>query len=78
MNGTDERSAFTALSERELEVVRKVAEGLSNDAIAAALGISARTAQSHVAAALRKTNSTSRTELAVRALRAGVAPLHPD
>jgi DNA-binding NarL/FixJ family response regulator len=74
-NGSDgERHAFGRLSERELEVLLLVAQGASNDAIAHALGISARTVHSHVAAAMKKTSSNSRTHLAVRAIRAGIAP----
>jgi DNA-binding NarL/FixJ family response regulator len=68
--------AFAAVSTRELEVVGLVAEGLDNAAIARTLGISPRTVQAHVTAALRKTDCYSRTQLAVRALRSGAVPLH--
>jgi DNA-binding CsgD family transcriptional regulator len=68
-------SAFADLSARELEVLLLVAEGASNATIADALGISPRTVQSHVGSAMRKTESNSRTELAVRAIRAGIAPI---
>jgi DNA-binding CsgD family transcriptional regulator len=63
------------LSMREIEVVQLVAAGLSNDAIAARLFISPRTAQSHVANAIRKTSSSNRTELGVLAIREGIVPL---
>jgi DNA-binding NarL/FixJ family response regulator len=68
-------AAFAELSAREIEVLLLVAQGASNAAIAATLGVSARTVQSHVAAAMRKSRSQSRTHMAVRALRGGVAPL---
>ena len=72
------RSAPTArLTARQRDVVALVVEGLTNIEIAARLHISDRTVQSHVAAAMRHLGSTSRTHLAVTALRAGLVPLHP-
>lgn len=65
-------------SDRELAVVRLVVEGLTNRAIAAALHLSESTVQAHVASAMRKARARSRTQLAVRALRSGIVPLHPD
>lgn len=67
-----------ALSERELAVVLLVVEGLTNEQIAQALQVSIRTVQSHVANAMERTETTSRTQLAVLALREGAAPLHPE
>jgi DNA-binding NarL/FixJ family response regulator len=66
------------LTSRELEVVRLVVEGASNQEIASRLGVSRRTAQAHVASALAKTGTTSRTALAVFALRHALVPLHPE
>ena len=60
-----------ALSERELDVVRKVVEGLSNDEIAADLGISHKTVESHMRRIFERVGVVSRTELATRALREG-------
>lgn len=68
-----ERTAL--LSAREEEVVKLVADGLSNDAIAAALVVSPRTVQAHVASAMRKAGCANRTELGVLALREGLVPL---
>jgi DNA-binding CsgD family transcriptional regulator len=73
-----ERLRTRDLSVREVEVVRMVAEGLSNEAIGRALFVSPRTVQSHVANALRKTGTANRTELGVLAVREGLAPLRPD
>ena len=56
------------LSPRELEVVECVASGLTNSAIGHRLNISDRTVQAHVAAAMRKTATRSRTALAVMAV----------
>lgn len=66
------------LSTREVAVVRLVAKGLTNDQIAAELVLSPRTVHSHVARAMRRTETTSRTQLAILALREGLAPLHPE
>jgi len=60
-----------ALSERELDVVRKVVEGRSNDEIGADLGIAQKTVESHLRRIFERVDVTSRTELATRALREG-------
>lgn len=65
------------LSPREVQVVQLVADGLSNERIAERLVLSSRTVQSHVAAALRKTEEATRTGLAVLAVREGLVPLDP-
>jgi DNA-binding CsgD family transcriptional regulator len=67
-----------ALSVRELQVVRLVAAGRGNSDIAAELMVSLRTVHSHVSSALRKTGCANRTELAVLAIREGVAEAAPD
>jgi len=72
-----ETTARTLLTERELEVVRLVAEGLTNREIAARLHITARTVQAHVASAANKLGARSRTHLAVLALRCRLVPLDP-
>ncbi len=60
------------LSERELEVMRLVAEGLANKAIAARLGISDHTVKFHLNSVLRKLGAQSRTDAVVRATRLGL------
>jgi class 3 adenylate cyclase/DNA-binding CsgD family transcriptional regulator/tetratricopeptide (TPR) repeat protein len=57
------------LSEREVEVLRLVAEGLSNRDIGLRLFISENTVANHVRAILRKTASANRTEAAAYAHR---------
>lgn len=66
------------LSDRELAVIRLVVEGMTNQAIAGELHVSPSTVQAHVASGMRKLGARSRTQLAVRALRAGIIPLYPD
>ena len=56
------------LTPRELEILQKLAEGLSNRAISEALEISEGTVKVHVKNLLRKANAKSRTEMAVRFL----------
>jgi DNA-binding CsgD family transcriptional regulator len=55
--------ADNPLTAREHEVVRLVAEGLSNREVAGALVLSERTVESHVRRVLAKTGLTSRTQL---------------
>ncbi len=63
---------FEQLSARELDVLRGMAEGLSNKQIARTLGISEHTVKFHINAILGKLNAQSRTEAVVRATRAGL------
>jgi DNA-binding CsgD family transcriptional regulator len=57
-------AAPAGLSTRELEVVRLVADGLANKAIAAQLHLSVRTVESHVRHVLAKAGLSNRTQLA--------------
>lgn len=50
------------LTDRELAVLRKIAEGLTNKKIALDLGISENTVKFHVSALFSKLNATSRTD----------------
>ena len=60
------------LSEREVEVLRCVATGLSNREIGGQLFISQNTVANHVRAILRKTGCANRTEAAGYAMRHGL------
>jgi len=64
------------LSERELEVLRLIARGLSNQEIADALVVGEATVRSHVSSILRKLQLASRTQAALYALREGLATLN--
>ncbi len=61
-----------SLTEREIEVLRLVAQGLSNRQIAKKLFISERTVRTHVSNILRKLHLESRTQAALYALREGL------
>lgn len=60
------------LSLREAEVLHLVGVGMTNAEIAYVLGVSERTVQSHVASALSKSATRSRTQLAACAIRRGI------
>lgn len=61
------------LTERELDVLRLVAEGLSNKVIADRLDISERTARTHVSNILEKLHLANRTQATLYALKKGIA-----
>ena len=63
------------LTERELDVLRRVAQGKSNKEIAEQLGIAEMTVRAHVSNVLGKLHLASRTQAALYALRKGLAPL---
>src|SRR6266516_79931 len=63
------------LSESELEVLRLLARGMSNQEIADRLVVSEATVRSHVSSILRKLQLASRTQAALYALREGLASL---
>ena len=61
------------LSDREIDVLRLIANGLENAEIAEALNISPRTAKNHVSNILAKLGLPSRVQAAVYAVRQGVS-----
>jgi NarL family two-component system response regulator LiaR len=63
---------LTGLTEREQETLRLLAEGLSNQAIAAQMGIHETTVAKYVSALLGKLGLTSRTQAALYAVRSGL------
>lgn len=63
---------------RELEVLRLVAQGRSNQEIADALGIGVKTVKTHVSSLLGKLSLYDRTQLAVWALTHGIRPDDAD
>lgn len=70
-----EVSERPTLTEREREVLRLVAEGLSNKEVAAALGLSPRTVQTHLQHVMHKLGAASRVDAVVRGLRLGLVDL---
>jgi DNA-binding NarL/FixJ family response regulator len=70
-------STGARLTAREHDVVRLVVEGRSNDEIGAALGIGAKTVETHLGRLFERLGLASRTELATRALREGWLEVPP-
>ncbi|MGD8815296.1 MAG: response regulator transcription factor [Anaerolineales bacterium] len=63
------------LTQREMEVLKLLAQGLPNQEIAEKLVISERTARTHVSSILGKLHLANRTQAALYALREGLADL---
>ena len=68
-------NAGTVLSPRETEVASLIAQGLSNREIAGGLVITEKTAANHVEHIMAKLNLRSRAQIAVWAVRHGLAPV---
>ncbi|MBB4930039.1 DNA-binding NarL/FixJ family response regulator [Lipingzhangella halophila] len=66
------RLELKPLTERELEILALVGEGLSNDEIAERLVISPATARTHVSRSMVKLGARDRAQLVVAAYRAGL------
>jgi NarL family two-component system response regulator LiaR len=66
-----EERALDQLTERELEVLKLAAKGITNREIARELALSARTVQAHLSTIFSKMRVSSRTEAVVRALQKG-------
>jgi NarL family two-component system response regulator LiaR len=66
-----EENALAQLTERELEVLKLAAKGMSNCEIALELGISVRTVQTHLGHIFNKIGVGSRTEAVVYGLKKG-------
>ena len=73
---TDLPPTSDPLTEREVDVLRLVAQGLSNDEIAGRLTLSERTVRTHVSNILDKLHLANRTQAALYALREGIAKLN--
>lgn len=66
------------LTERELIILKLVAQGLSNKEIAGRLVISERTAGNHIGNILSKLHLANRTQAALYAVREGIAELEKN
>ena len=73
---TDTPNIFTELSERELDVLRLIADGRSNAEIANKLIISEKTVKGHVSNILGKLHMMDRTQAAVFAWQQGFVTRH--
>jgi NarL family two-component system response regulator LiaR len=69
---SDEPQLFTDLTERELDVLKQIANGLSNSQIAEKLVISENTVKGHVSNILSKLHLADRTQAAVYAWQKGI------
>jgi DNA-binding NarL/FixJ family response regulator len=76
-SGTRRRRSPTRVSPRELDVVRLVVEGRSNDEIGAGLGIGVKTVETHLRRLFERFELVSRAELAARAVREGWLDIPP-
>lgn len=75
MQNEAEETALQSLTNREIEVLQLVAQGFTNQVIAAQLGIDERTVRVHVTHILHKLDLRSRTQATLFALRYGLATL---
>lgn len=71
-----EAAPARSLTQRETELLRLIAEGMSNKAIAQALSVSENTVKYHLRNILQKLDAQNRTEAVTHAIRAGL--LNPD
>ncbi|GLI03722.1 response regulator [Phytohabitans aurantiacus] len=70
--GSDEVKRIAALTQREVQVLRLIAQGLSNEEIADLLVIAESTAKTHVKRILAKIGARDRAQAVVFAYRAGI------
>jgi two-component system response regulator NreC len=68
----EEKSKSQALTPRQREVLRLVADGLTSQKVGEELGLSARTVDRHIENMLRRLNMHSRVELVRYAIREGL------
>ncbi len=68
----DDQPLFTELTERELDVLRRIANGLTNSQIAEQLVISENTVKGHVSNILSKLHLADRTQAAAYAWQRGI------
>jgi two-component system response regulator DegU len=65
------------LSERELEVLRLLADGQSTPEIAQAMFISQKTVKNHLSSIYEKIDARDRTQAVVRAVKMGIIKIGP-
>ena len=75
---TDGPRSPDPLTEREVEVLKLITHGLSNQEIADTLVVSIATVYTHVSKILDKLHLASRTQAALYALREGLASLYDE
>lgn len=75
---SDQPTSPDPLTDREVEVLKLIARGLSNQEIADTLVVSIATVYTHVSKILDKLHLASRTQAALYALREGLATLYEE
>lgn len=73
---TTAASQELGLTQRELDVLACLVQGLSNTEIASQLSISTHTVKTHICKLLEKLSVTDRTQAAIKALQNGIVPHH--
>ena len=76
-SATAQQLPFEKLSERELEVLQRAADGLTNREIAERLFISEKTVKNHISNIFSKLNVNDRTQAILYALRQGLVSVAP-
>jgi len=74
---TEEQPLFTELTDRELDVLKLIANGMTNSQIAEKLVISENTVKGHVSNILSKLHLADRTQVAVYAWQSGIVQREP-
>ena len=76
LHSSQQNAPYETLTERELEVLGLLAQGMPNKEIAAHLTISERTAKFHVSSIMGKLGATNRTEAVSLAAQRGLITMH--
>jgi two-component system, NarL family, response regulator DegU len=72
----DSKPFISPLTDREIEILKYVAQGWLNKHIATELGIREQTIKNHVSSILRKLNVNARTEAVVLAIKKGLVSIN--
>lgn len=76
MNRDSDKDMISSLTNRELEVLVQVANGMFNKEIATNLNISERTVKNHISNIFKKINVSDRTQAAVFAIKNNIIKLY--
>jgi DNA-binding NarL/FixJ family response regulator len=72
-NGSTRTRPVNALSGRETEVLKLIADGYSNREISIALSLSEKTIKNHISRIFAKLHITARTQAVIHAIKSGIA-----
>ena len=70
--GEKENVGIKELSFRETQILRLIVSGMRNKQIAETLGLSIETIKTHIKSILSKFSASSRTQVAVKAIKTGM------